>query len=238
MDEASDVIDAIFGTVGDLEVPAADLGSFLLPGSDPYVKGELQRRQEACRGATDRLDYQVKHKDFLASKGISWARLQVPAETKASPWYQVLPQREREVLAYAIAAHPELVSVDCSQRIDRASIGRGPRLPTITPGGKVYLMVSMAEKGSKVSGPCNRLLLGLEALKLQGFPTNLLPHAEPHVLPSDPQLMDLAGNAFPGTVLSAIFLALYLHLPPVSRVEKGAAREEVTAEEVLDLLSI
>ena len=31
--------------------------------------------------------------------------------------------------------------------------------------------------------------------------------------PSEPQLADLAGNAFPSTVLAAVLLAVYAHLP-------------------------
>ena len=155
--------------------------------------------------------YKALHQEFLHSKGVSWARLKPADSTQKSPWYQTCPNREKEVISYATGHVPNMISVDCSQRIDRASVGKGETLPTITPGGKTYFMCPSATSGK----PLDRFLLGLEALRLQGFPVEFFDDIDDESLPSDPQMHDLAGNAFPSTVLCAVLLAIYLHLPSV-----------------------
>ncbi len=48
------------------------------------------------------------------------------------------------------------------------------------------------------------MLLGYEAFVVgQGFPAEFIPEAA-----SDPQLKDLAGNAFSSTVFGAVYIAL------------------------------
>ena len=91
-------------------------------------------------------------------------------------------------------------------------------MATVTPGGKTFLFHPMAEGSSKV--PLNRLMLGFESLRLQGFPTEVMDKFPMEEQCTDPQLQDMAGNAFPGTVVLAILLGMYKHLPPrVSCVE-------------------
>eukprot|EP00974_Lingulodinium_polyedra_P003562 334716-Lingulodinium_polyedra.AAC.1 len=61
-----------------------------------------------------------------------------------------------------------LLSVECGQRIDRATIRRKGHLATVTPGSKTFLFYPMAEGTRKV--PLNRFMLGYESLRFQGFP--------------------------------------------------------------------
>ena len=209
LEEGDAILGQIFDTIVMLECPAADLHDYLLDEKSPKLSAELARRQDAARGAAESDKYKEKHREYMASKGVSWATLQPPPGTKQSPWFMTLPPREKEVIAFTIQAVPGAISVDCGQRVDRAPTGRGHTLPTVTPGGKTFLMYPA--RGS--DQPRNRFLIGSEALCLQGFPMNLFDAVPEESRPSEPQLADLAGNAFPSTVLAAVLLAVYAHLP-------------------------
>ena len=104
------------------------------------------------------------------------------------------PKREQEIATYALAAQPGLLSVDIGMRIDRATITSGDLVATVTPGSKPYLMCHQAIAETNKRAPMNRLMLGYEGLELQGFPVQVLQDTSTL---SDPQMMDLAGNAFP-----------------------------------------
>ena len=71
----------------------------------------------------------------------------------------------------------------------------------------------------------NRLLLGSEALGLQGFPTTWVNDAAEDIRPSDPQQMDLAGNAFTSTIIMAIFMGIALELCLVRSQSSGSATD-------------
>eukprot|EP00972_Heterocapsa_arctica_P021363 3145544-Heterocapsa_arctica.AAC.1 len=71
-------------------------------------------------------------------------------------------------------------------------------VPTLTPGGKTWLFER------------DRLLLGYEALRLQGFPVSLVDSS--YEQPSDPMMGDLAGNAFSATVVLAVTLGVFCHI--------------------------
>ena len=144
----------------------------------------------------------------------------------ASPWYDCMPPREKEVLNYATTVFKPLLSVECGQRIDRATIRQKGPLATVTPGSKTFLFHPMAEGSSKV--PLNRFMLGFESLRLQGFPTEVMDKFPMEEQCTDPQMQDMAGNAFPGTVVLAILLSVYKHLPPrVSCVEPQQGADDM-----------
>ncbi|CAE7242160.1 unnamed protein product, partial [Symbiodinium sp. CCMP2456] len=92
------------------------------------------------------------------------------------------------------------VAVDLSQRIDRVRTSTAGPIFTMLPSQKVWIWSSLH----------NRLLTGREALRLQGYP--LEPGISKDEI-SDPQMADLAGNAFPATVVMALLLGIYSHLP-------------------------
>eukprot|EP00972_Heterocapsa_arctica_P039584 5831177-Heterocapsa_arctica.AAC.1 len=71
-------------------------------------------------------------------------------------------------------------------------------VPTLTPGGKTWIYDK------------NRVLLGWEALRLQGFPVTLIDSS--YEQPSDPMMGDLAGNAFSATVVLAVTLGVLCHI--------------------------
>ena len=73
--------------------------------------------------------------------------------------------------------------------------------PTMMPAQEVWL--------SKVSGkPFHRLLLGAEALQLQGWPVLHPRWCGLLEKNSDRQLRDLAGNAFPATIIQCLITAV------------------------------
>ncbi len=171
--------------------------------SDDTIQAELCRRQAASRreygGSLNCLEL---HHAFMNSKGVSWAQLRAPPSTAKSAWFQLCSQREKEIIAVAMKYKPRLSSVDCSQRIDRASMEDSGFLPTITPGAKNFL----AHFPGMGTRPLNRFMLGVESLAFQGFPVELLAGSAANT--SDPQYQDLAGNAFASTCLLAVMLAL------------------------------
>lgn len=214
MDEADSILQGMFDMVERLKVPAADLGQYLLPERHQRVLDELQRRQAATRGSSSKdKNYIPRHQEYIEATGISWTSLAPAAGIAKSPWYQLLPQREKEIVAFYSTTIPHAVAIDTSQRIDRASVPTGPLiLNTLTPGSKNFLVGQMSI-GKDTPAKPNRILLGYESLGLQAFPVEEL---EPLDWLSDPQMQDLAGNAFPGTCLLAVFLAMYAKIPKLA----------------------
>ncbi len=206
-------MDSIWQTANDLKMPPVTLSSCLFLDTSRIVQNELQRRSEARSDETTlSVSTQALHKTTMASKGIPWALLSAPPWLSDSPWYQICPVREREVLAFYFSLNPNTVSVDSSCRIDMARGNLEDTLPTITPGAKTFLNVK------KGKGVVNRFLLGHEALMCQGYPVELLPQTSQL---SDTQKFDLAGNAFPSTCLMALLLGIFANLPPM-KVEGGS----------------
>ena len=148
-------------------------------------------------------------------KGISWTTLEPPASTKQSAWFNLAPPREKEIIACAAAMHGEdLVYVDTNPSIERASMSSEDMMCTITTGSKYYLKRH------------ERFMTGRECLGVQGFPFSFL---QPGSDLSDPQLGDLAGNAFSSTVCCAVLLGCFAHVPEL--VEQHVP--ENTGEDVL-----
>jgi hypothetical protein len=99
----------------------------------------------------------VQHQ-LCAKKGLRVTQLVAPPEQRDSPWFATLSEREQQALAYAMATDTDgdLTSVDLSQSMGRAFLGRGGVLATLVPGSKVWLL---AER---------RLLTGYESCRIMG----------------------------------------------------------------------
>ena len=78
------------------------------------------------------------------------------------------------------------------------------------------MVAKIKTNGDSEAKAPNRLMTGWEAFALQGFPVEILRLD----WCSDPQLHDLAGNAFPGTCLCAIYLAVVANIPQVTTSEE------------------
>ena len=157
-----------------------------------------------------------------------WRSVKAPAFVQKSAWFSLCPKREQEIVTYALAAQPGLLSVDISMRIDRASITSGDSVATLTPGSKPYLMYHQAIAETNKRAPMNRLRLGYEGLELQGFPVQALQDTSTL---SDPQMMDLAGNAFSSTVLMSILLGIFCQMPDFKDTDK-MRHEAASADEM------
>ena len=138
-----------------------------------------------------------------ASSGVSWSAVQqAPEWFKASPWIQTLTCQQRQVAAYSLCTDtaPVLfrdVGQTCS-RMRVSSISEGwHRSFTVTPQQLVLVFQAHDEPP--------RLLLGEEAMVLQGFPiaavSDLVERTSNHVL------ADLAGNMVAAPVLLALLMS-------------------------------
>ena len=230
------------------------LSEWLLPASDPMLVAELQRRQSKSKSDIEKIDkgtgYIKKHQSFMALKGISWTRLQAPPSTANSPWYQVLPRREQEIIAMAMELEPHATMVTIQPSIDRAQWPSSGLLPTITTNSKYYLMYvdhQNAGKEKQEAGggkkprkkkPLDRLMLGWELLRAQGFPMSLIPQQG---FISDRECTDLAGNAFSSTVVVSVMIGIYVYAQDLTASEQlgaGSLEEAAKATESDDMQGI
>ena len=188
------------------------LGSMCLKDTDPRLQSELARRQESAKGDSHAgSTWFETHKNCLKTKGLSWQDVMPPKTLQENPWFKVLPSQEKQALSYALQHAGDITSADISQRIDCLSLGRDGVLPTITPHNRTWIV----EQG--------RPLTGFEALGLQGFPMDILSSSE-HC-PSDPQLMDLAGNTFSGPVIMAVLVCMFAGLGDLAdRIQSDSPR--------------
>ena len=135
---------------------------------------------------------------------MSWSAIQTPESLKSSPWFQTLTVQQKQVAAYSLctdtATAPVLfrdVSQSCN-RVRASTFGSdGQHLSfTVTPG-QVALVFQEAEKP--------RLLLGEEAMVLQGFPIAKVSDLVERT--SNRVMADLAGNMVAVPVLFALMMA-------------------------------
>ena len=100
--------------------------------------------------------------------------------------------------------HPTLTSVDVYQSMGREFVSCDEdTLITLVPGSTVWLRF--------LDEP--RMLLGFEGLLTQGIPLAVLRSAVAKKAVSDNNMMDLAGNAFSGSVFQACALAALVWTP-------------------------
>ena len=227
---ATTLLASMFEVVERLSVPAMPLPSVLLPNKDPRVTAEEARMKEAARGEVSR-DYIAKHQAFAASKGLSWSTMRPPPAMAKSPWFQAIPQREREIILCRYLLEPDALSVDCSQSIARAPVAHGDSFNTIVPGCRQYLLRNIKVGQHQAAAASQRFLLGFEGMRLQGYPLELVRDLEGV---SDPQMMDLAGNAFPGTCLMAMFLGVFACIPDVFVCADGGS--DVSVDSLVELM--
>ena len=157
------------------------IGQLGVPEIDALDLGSLALQPVAARQA-------------LQQENIRFSDCKPPKTTVASPWYDVLTERERLVLGHMMLTRPAATSVDTSQSLGRAMKGQ-ELLPTLTPGMHLWLLHPFGKDGA----PLNRILTGLESLYLHGWPKRFLKTdimAQLHM--SDNLLRDLCGNSFDG----------------------------------------
>ena len=149
----------------------------------------------------------------------------VPLSERGTVGYNLLTSREKMVLGHALLACPQLHNADIYQSLGREFLSDVPVLSTIVPGSMKWIR------------PLKRLLLGYEALKVQGMPDDLMKLAVKENY-SDNSMMDLAGNSFTGMVYCAFLISSLAHAPlPTSGDKTGQSTKEIAAS-VLDIFSL
>jgi site-specific DNA-cytosine methylase len=216
------------------------LSSFLLHESDQYLKAELQRLLELREKGLEKEDmssWRNSLLDLCRQKGVDFEKLELPAGMASAPGIQGLRKREKKGLALYMQTTPDLSSLDVAPTLIRMTTSRDKMLPTILPGSKIILI---AEK---------RPLLGIEALAVQGFSASFLKEfASSPACPSrtiDSFFMDLAGNAWSGPCMLALFVAVLTrcteqHVQQFGAKSRSSFKEQsAEADDVLaDILSM
>ena len=102
-------------------------------------------------------------------------------------WFRTLPARSRDLLLLTACrnhlAHQAPLAIPVHASVNFSKGGCADHLPTLVPSGIFWLVRR------------ERLLLGMEAIRLQGCDPSMLPGLRPESHDSA-FLADLAGNAF------------------------------------------
>ena len=216
------------------------LGRFFLSDKHPYLQNEFKRLGEHREKSGDSLaearkkkgeagveddPWKETNRNTLAKMGVAVSECVVPLSERGTVGYNLLTSREKMVLGHALLACPQLHNADIYQSLGREFLSDVPVLSTIVPGSMKWIR------------PLKRLLLGYEALKVQGMPDDLMKLAVQENY-SDNSMMDLAGNSFTGMVYCAFLISALVHAPlPTSGDKAGQSTNEIAAS-VLDICSL
>ena len=188
---------------------------------DEAVVISLRHRQEQPRAKLE-ASTAKSHMKIFQDAHLRWGHAQCRKLTMASPWFSTLSEREVDVLVFWQHKKAELyktstglLCADIGQSIERvrslaASEDNINYLPTILPGSKLWLSAtdSFAKKQRDAGQPfVERLLIGEEALRLQGFHTHKYPHLRAKQENSQSFMLDMAGNMFSGSVILSVLAA-------------------------------
>jgi len=136
------------------------------------------------------------HLTWLRTQDLALGAAVAKEETRQSPWFSKLPERQQQIIACTQAKWPSVLGVDASQNISRTPYiklrdGDLALGPTIMPGGSTF-----------VFGKFQRLTSGTEALEGQGFPCAKFPELMRKT--SNTLRQSLGGNAFGYTVVLSL----------------------------------
>jgi site-specific DNA-cytosine methylase len=209
----------------------------LLTEDHVALENELTRRLAGDRLEKDVAEWPELHINVFRDAGKRWKAVKIQKEAKGSPWFSTLTPRERDALRYELALFPEYFARDISQSIDR--ISRSCRhehdsdrhiLPTQMPKQLQWLNWPMLVECSEYDAAREpRLLIGREALLLQGFPIDKV---KALVNRTDEQLMSqLAGNMMSLPVVLAMSMAFFAS---VSWREGAAADMPMSTQDDMD----
>ncbi len=172
-------------------------------------------------------------KDFRAA-GLRYGVHQCTPRAQASGWYGALTEREQVALAFSQGVEPKALARNISQSVTRVPTSTrlpGPGgsgevqiAPTFLPGQVLWLELQTQE---------TRLLLGREALAMQGFPINENPALTESF--EESLMQNLAGNAMNVFVVLALLQAILTAVPwalaPQSPLQLPAGRQLLSEAE-------
>lgn len=193
-----------------MQFPAPPADRFLLPDDHPAVAGYLahlegerdtqKKKAEESTAAAKVPAWISLHMQVAEKRGVVWP-LHIEPSLAGSPWFKVLTDRTKEVVGFA---HDEVSRMgrciefaDVYHSANRYSTGQ-TTLPIVLPRSQVWSLKR------------NRLLLGREALAIQGHPAchSVLDELEM----TEGNFQDLAGNSFSGNVILAVIMAILCSL--------------------------
>ena len=183
------------------------VGMFCLGEDDPLVKYALERKAELSRGSQskdDEASWRRTMDDWLKKCGLTWKDAQPTPELLASPWFCILPNRERLTLAALLKAFPDKISFDISQQVARAfdvTDSTEDAIGTISPGGQIYLVELM------------RFMIGAEELHMQGIPMKWIRNAFSSKMLNETSAKQFAGNSYTLSVCVAFYIGLFIYWP-------------------------
>lgn len=225
--EANALIDRIFAVVYKLQTGARPLSQFLLPQDSPLLETYLEDRVLSPEVMPDdETQWPKKHAEFFESKGLALRDVQPSDDLKSNKWFGALNARMKEVLVYMTQkidhglvgpGEEEITTLDLSQSLGRTPRGCSSIVQTITPQACNWIIAANEQ-------PINRILMGIESLCLQAFPVAWLQkHFNNIEVVHNGFLQDLAGNAFPGTIIAAFYIAIIAAspLPPPEEPVRG-----------------
>ncbi len=179
----------------------------LLSDRHPAVQRELLARSRDCAKAPaeGRNLWPAQHIQAFQAAGQRWGAQHPPDRVAASPWYKTLSGREQGNLLFKLAEGDARAMWNLSQTVHRVNCSSSTEeggitrhvAPTMLPGQVLWLDIGHGDP---------RLLLGREALLLQGFPLCRVAHLLDSATFSERFLQDLAGNMFSLPVLLAILM--------------------------------
>ena len=169
---------------------------------------------------------QETHKAFLATRGLSRQRVIPTKDVNQSEWFGILPTREKECLGYSVIAEPEATSFDLNPRIDRLCFGRNFLMPTLTTEAKHWMRQGLGQEGFDNKKFSNRLMLGIEMLAVQGYPTEWLSRLKGPGF-TDCCYGDLAGNAMTMQVILAVTFGVFMNMPELKIEDDGQNIDDI-----------
>lgn len=228
--------DAFFNQVADFldmfKMGCPPLLDVLLPDSHQVVASELCRRQQRPPKGWESGSINI-HRAEWQKHGLRWQGVQAAEADVQSEWHETLCARQKDILAFHQSKNKnkvhKLPGADLGQSISRTPTTTAARsnghiiAPTLLPGSFLWLSSNTPERSS-------RPLLGPEALSVQGWP--ILHKRWSRMLEDNSSsfLQNLAGNAFPGTVVLALVCSI-IFAAEVN--EAVASAEETTQQEAM-----
>ena len=207
----------------------------LLVDDDPAVEAELERRV-AASGQFNNWGWSEAglkaHIDLCRSHGLRWG--EATEESLKSRWFATLSPMQRSTLSFSQKKDPgDVLFRNISQsagRVIMSTFRDGKHAaPTQLPSQLLWIQPGLAASG-QVGSQCNvgRLLLGREALMLQGYPVALVKEAVD--TSSEALLTDLAGNAMAVPIVLAILVSASISLS--WRKSDASETRQSTSEEL------
>ena len=181
----------------------------LLPSTHPAVQAELRRRQRQTTGKVT-AGYNIgKAMEIARARGVQWGSFDPSPAMRSDAWFQTLTKQQQDAVCFSLTTrpHPALfrdVSQSLGQtRVSSTRFAEESEEPTHCASTVLPNQLQMVF----AQGQPFRLLLGREALVLQGFPSQDATLSELIGSFSENQMADLAGDMVSTPVMLAMAMA-------------------------------